>query len=163
MNIILCPSLIASTKCFGLLSPVQFWFGISDSLQCSHRVCYHGPINDFYVHKWFSYCYYSLIISKHYSFLLPFVLYICFHKNNFHIFQIPEPDTSIQSVSIDPEGKMVAAVNNKGSCFIWSISSAEYGPSKLSPRHHIAAHRRYALSCSLSPDSKYVTIEIFYI
>ena len=33
-------------------------------------------------------------------------------------FQIPEPDSSIQSISIDPMGTMMAAVTNKVRCYI---------------------------------------------
>ena len=32
--------------------------------------------------------------------------------------QIPEPDSSIQSISIDPMGTMMAAVTNKVRCYI---------------------------------------------
>nr|BAN20635.1 vegetatible incompatibility protein HET-E-1, putative [Riptortus pedestris] len=67
---------------------------------------------------------------------------------------IPEAEASIQSVSIDPEGKLMAAVNNKGNCYIWALTSSDEVTTKLRPRHRIQAHRRYALACSLSPDSK---------
>ncbi|XP_042888514.1 target of rapamycin complex subunit lst8-like [Penaeus japonicus] len=35
---------------------------------------------------------------------------------------IPEPDASIQSIAIDPEGTYMAAVNNKGKCYVWRLS-----------------------------------------
>lgn len=48
----------------------------------------------------------------------------------------------------------MAAVNNKGRCYIWSLTSSSGDePTKLNPKHRIMAHNRYALSCEFSPDS----------
>lgn len=48
----------------------------------------------------------------------------------------------------------MAAVNNKGHCYIWSLTSGGPDePTKLHPKHKIEAHTRYALSCRFSPDS----------
>jgi len=66
---------------------------------------------------------------------------------------IPEPEASIQSLSIDPAGTFMAAINNKGNCFIWSLTSETDAPTKLKPRSKIPAHRRYGLKCKLSPNS----------
>ncbi|XP_039292805.1 target of rapamycin complex subunit lst8 [Nilaparvata lugens] len=68
---------------------------------------------------------------------------------------IPEAEASIQSISIDPDGTHMAAVNNKGHCYIWSLTGGvAEEPTKLNPKHKIEAHRRYALRCKFSPDSR---------
>ncbi|XP_054270856.1 target of rapamycin complex subunit lst8 [Macrosteles quadrilineatus] len=66
---------------------------------------------------------------------------------------IPEAEASIQSVAIDPEGSYMAAVNNKGHCYIWSLSGGMEQQTKLNPKQKIEAHSRYALKCKFSPDS----------
>ncbi|GLH02921.1 Protein LST8 homolog [Gryllus bimaculatus] len=59
---------------------------------------------------------------------------------------IPEAEASIQDIAIDPEGHFMAAVNNKGHCYIWSLSGGiGEEPTKLNPKHKIEAHKRYAL------------------
>lgn len=83
------------------------------------------------------------------------------HKNNttsivksitflIHLVQIPEAEASIQDIAIDPEGKMMAAVNNKGNCYVWSLGGE---PPRPVPRKHIQAHRKYALRCKFSHES----------
>ncbi|XP_015519115.1 target of rapamycin complex subunit lst8 isoform X2 [Neodiprion lecontei] len=67
---------------------------------------------------------------------------------------IPEAEASIQDIAIDPEGTHMAAVNNKGSCYIWALSGGVgKEPTKLSPRKKLETHKRYALRCQFSPDS----------
>ncbi|XP_011308901.1 target of rapamycin complex subunit lst8 [Fopius arisanus] len=67
---------------------------------------------------------------------------------------IPEAEASIQDISTDPDGTYMAAVNNKGNCYVWSLSGGVgEEPTKLNPRHKILAHKRYALRCKFSPDS----------
>lgn len=68
---------------------------------------------------------------------------------------IPEADASIQSIDIDREGTCMAAVNNKGSCYFWSLSrcSGEMVGTQLTLRPKVNAHQRYALKCQFSPDS----------
>lgn len=49
----------------------------------------------------------------------------------------------------------MAAVNNKGKCYIWSLTDGlDNEPTKLTPRHKFEAHKRYALKCKFSADSK---------
>lgn len=51
----------------------------------------------------------------------------------------------------------MAAVNNKGHCYVWSLSGgADEQPTKLSPKHKLEAHPKYALRCKFSPDSRYI-------
>ncbi|XP_033226192.1 target of rapamycin complex subunit lst8 [Belonocnema kinseyi] len=67
---------------------------------------------------------------------------------------IPEAEASIQDIAIDPDGTYMAAVNNKGHCFVWALTGGvEEEPTRLNPRHRIEAHNRYALRCKFSPDS----------
>lgn len=66
---------------------------------------------------------------------------------------IPEQDAFIQHVSIDPEGTYMAAVTNKGHCYVWSLSGGRDEAVQLHPKHKIAAHQRYGLKCRFSPDS----------
>jgi len=70
---------------------------------------------------------------------------------------IPEPSTSIQSINIDSQGLYMAAVNNKGNCYVWALTGG--GPkesSQLHPKNKILAHKRYGLCCKFSPDSQYL-------
>nr|CAD7451509.1 unnamed protein product [Timema bartmani] len=67
---------------------------------------------------------------------------------------IPEAEASIQDIAIDPEGLHMAAVNNRGHCYIWSLTGGVgEEPTKLNPKQKIDAHMRYALKCKFSPDS----------
>ena len=67
---------------------------------------------------------------------------------------VPEPEASIQSLCIDPKGTMMAAVNNKGNCYIWSLTGGRAEEStQLHPKHKLSAHKKYALKCRFSPDS----------
>uniref|UniRef100_A0A6M2DSP2 Target of rapamycin complex subunit lst8 n=1 Tax=Xenopsylla cheopis TaxID=163159 RepID=A0A6M2DSP2_XENCH len=70
---------------------------------------------------------------------------------------IPEAEASIQDIAIDPDGTLMAAVNNKGHCFVWSLNSGNPDePTKLTPKQHIEAHSKYALRCRFSPDSAFL-------
>lgn len=54
----------------------------------------------------------------------------------------------------------MAAVNNRGHCYIWSLSGGVNEATKLNPKQKIEAHQRYALCCKFSPDSAYVLSEL---
>lgn len=67
---------------------------------------------------------------------------------------IPEADASIQCIAIDPEGSYMAAVNNKGNCYVWTLTGGRgEDPTQLHPKTKIPAHKKYALKCKFSPDS----------
>lgn len=69
--------------------------------------------------------------------------------------QIPENDTMILDVAIDSEGNHLAAVNSKGRCYIWSLTArTDDEPTKMEPKHTFDAHKRHALTCVFSPDSR---------
>lgn len=83
-------------------------------------------------------------------------------KSDVHELLIPEVDASIQDISISQNGQFMAAVNNKGNCYIWSLSSSNDSRlSVLQPKLKIEAHKRYALRCKFSPDSRFEFI-LFY-
>ncbi|XP_077298694.1 MTOR associated protein, LST8 isoform X2 [Arctopsyche grandis] len=65
-----------------------------------------------------------------------------------------DSDFSIQDISIDAAGCLMAAVNNRGSCYIWSLTEGiDEKPTKLNPKHKFSVHPKYALRCQFSPDS----------
>lgn len=67
---------------------------------------------------------------------------------------IPEPDSSIQSISIDSMGTMMAAVTNKGKCYIWSLTGGRRDePTQPHLKTDLTVSNRYALKCLFSPDS----------
>lgn len=68
---------------------------------------------------------------------------------------IPEMNVSINCVDIDPDASYLAAVNTKGTCFVWSISPGKTmeGIMQLHPRRKLDAHTKYGLKCKFSPDS----------
>ncbi|XP_043271855.1 target of rapamycin complex subunit lst8 isoform X2 [Venturia canescens] len=71
---------------------------------------------------------------------------------------IPEAEASIQDIAIDPDGTYMAAVNNKGHCYVWALTGGiGEEPTRLNPRHKLSAHKRYALRCKFSPDSTLLT------
>lgn len=70
------------------------------------------------------------------------------------LLQIPEAESSIQDIAVDQDGTYMAAVNNKGHCYIWTLTGGiGEEPTRLNPRHKLLAHKRYALRCKFSPDS----------
>lgn len=61
----------------------------------------------------------------------------------------------ILDINISPDSTLMASVNNKGRCYIWSlISSNSDVPTKLQPKHKFEAHKRHALKCKFSPNSE---------
>ena len=79
----------------------------------------------------------------------------------------PEPGSSIQCVTVDSHGRRMAAVTNKGNCYVTMPTTVEQetaakshelhqssSPSStILPTKKILAHKRYALKCKFSPDS----------
>jgi G protein beta subunit-like protein len=46
---------------------------------------------------------------------------------------------------------------------VWALSEAEDKEStQLHPKNKILAHKKYALSCRFSPDSRYRTLQILH-
>eukprot|EP01120_Amphizonella_sp_Union-15-10_P012032 TRINITY_DN5274_c0_g1_i1.p1 TRINITY_DN5274_c0_g1~~TRINITY_DN5274_c0_g1_i1.p1 ORF type:complete len:305 (-),score=40.55 TRINITY_DN5274_c0_g1_i1:27-941(-) len=59
-------------------------------------------------------------------------------------------ENPLRSISIRSDGKLCAAVNNEGGCFVWQIN--ENGALDLVKQFE--AHKRYVLKCLFSPDAK---------
>ena len=75
-------------------------------------------------------------------------------KSESHEKLVPDLDASVQDVAISPDGCYLAAVNNKGDCYIWTLkSSNDQQLSVLEPKLKIKAHKKYVLRCKFSPDS----------
>ncbi|XP_048575935.1 target of rapamycin complex subunit lst8 [Nematostella vectensis] len=67
---------------------------------------------------------------------------------------IPDANSPVLSLSIDREASYMAAVNNKGNCYVWTLSGGTNDdPTMLHPKTKVEAHKRYALKCQFSPDS----------
>lgn len=80
----------------------------------------------------------------------------CWDVRSDHVVQyLPERDSSIQSVDMDPEGVYLACVTSRGSCQLWSLTGHDPTvPRILATAKSIwPVHSRYALSCRFSPDS----------
>lgn len=78
-------------------------------------------------------------------------------KSECHEQMMPDVDASVQDVAISPDGAYLAAINNKGMCYIWSLtSSANQSLGTMHPKTKIQAHKKYGLRCKFSPDSNYL-------
>lgn len=78
-------------------------------------------------------------------------------KSESHEQLIPEVDASVQDVAISPDGAYLAGLNNKGVCYIWSLTSSPHQSlSIMEPKTKIMAHSKYGLRCKFSPDSNYL-------
>ncbi|XP_015784147.1 target of rapamycin complex subunit lst8 [Tetranychus urticae] len=66
-----------------------------------------------------------------------------------------DDDVSIQHIDIDQEGTCLAAVDNKGNCymFTFTLNYVRLQCAPLQPRLKFFAHKRYGLNCKFSPDS----------
>ena len=88
-------------------------------------------------------------------FVFVFVFLVTLDSSNLSVcpLQVPEADASIQCIAVDPDATNMAAINNKGNCYIWRISPGqEDAISQLHPRTKIPAHKKYGLKCKFSPD-----------
>eukprot|EP00118_Oscarella_pearsei_P000733 m.5676 g.5676 ORF g.5676 m.5676 type:complete len:316 (+) comp13768_c0_seq1:27-974(+) len=68
---------------------------------------------------------------------------------------VPEPDVGIRSISIDPDASYMAAANNDGNCYVWSLAGGRSNSDGvlLTPKTKVDCHSRYVLKCQFSPDS----------
>lgn len=119
----------------------KIWDLRSNQLQCQRMLVTLGPVNAVCLHPDQS----QIMVGDQLG-----NIYMWDLKTDKNEQLIPEAEASIQDIAIDPEGKLMAAVNNKGSCYIWTLTGE---PSKSKPRKHIKAHSKYALRCKFSPDS----------
>jgi G protein beta subunit-like protein len=63
----------------------------------------------------------------------------------------PDGETSIQSITVDPSGRQLCAVNNKGICMVYQIDPSFESFSLIKKWK---AHDRYILKCLYSPNGK---------
>lgn len=123
----------------------RIWDQRSRSLQCQRIFDATAPVNCVCLHPNQG----ELFIGDQNG-----VIHVWDLKSNQNEQWIPEPDASIQSICIDPMGTMMACVNNKGRCFVWSLSGSHKSECTfLCSRAEFQAHKRYALKCMFSPDS----------
>ena len=66
---------------------------------------------------------------------------------------LPEVNASLNCVDISPNGKYMAAINNRGSTYIWDLISDGKQLTKTSAKLKFVAQQRYGLKCKFSPDS----------
>ena len=123
----------------------RIWDLRSASFQCQRIFQVAAPVNCAFLHPNQS----ELIIGDQSG-----IIHLWDLRSDHNEQLIPEAETSIQDIAIDPEGNWMAAVNNKGHCLIWALTGGiAEEPTKLNPRHKLSAHNRYALRCKFSPDS----------
>ena len=87
-------------------------------------------------------------------------------SNEQHQSLLHERDASVQCVDIDTNGNLMAAITNKGTCYLttsgtssesedWTLASL-FKPDCAAASCKIDAHKKYGLKCKFSPDSKYL-------
>jgi len=124
---------------------VRIWDLRSRNLQCQHIFQVNSPVNTVVLHS----NQVELIVGDQSGAIHMWDLRT---DHNEHL--IPEPDAAIHSISIDDDARYMAAVNNKGDCYVWSLSGGvNEHPTVFHPRDKIPAHKRYGLKCLFSPDS----------
>lgn len=64
--------------------------------------------------------------------------------------QLPQHDSSVQCLSLNPQNDLLAAIDNIGYCHIYSPAQ------QLTPLCNWKAHSRYGLKCLFSPDGIYL-------
>lgn len=66
-------------------------------------------------------------------------------------------DTSIQDIAVSPNGRLLAAVTNKGNCHIMYLIEGDGKLTTTMPGPKLEAHTKaYALRCQFSPDSQFL-------
>ncbi|XP_031779851.1 target of rapamycin complex subunit lst8 [Nasonia vitripennis] len=123
----------------------RIWDLRSNSFQCQRIFQVSAPVNSVFLHPNQA----ELIVGDQSG-----VIHLWDLRSDHNEQLIPEPEASIQDIAINSDGTHMAAVNNKGHCFIWSLNGGIGDePTKLSPRHKLNAHKGYTLKCKFSPDS----------
>jgi len=88
-------------------------------------------------------------------------LYIGDQSGTIHIWEvkgehstqlIPDTDAHIQHLDISSDGKILAAITNKGDAYFWNMeaSTATWKPIQI-----VKAHNSYGLKIKISPDCRY--------
>jgi len=124
---------------------VRIWDLRSRSLQCQHMFQLSAPVTSVVLHP----NQMQLIIGDQSGAVSLWDL-----KSDHNEQLIPETDAMVTSVAVDYDGKYMAAVNDEGTCYIWSLSSTAKLDKSISfyPKQKIPAHQKYAVKCLFSPD-----------
>eukprot|EP00794_Sanderia_malayensis_P009012 gene9012-9976_t len=124
---------------------VRIWDLRSRSLQCQQIFQVNSPVNTVVLHQNQG----ELIVGDQSGAIHMWDLRT---DHNEHL--IPDTDAAIQSISIDRDATFMAAVNNKGDCYVWSLSGGiDDKPTVFHPKDKVPAHKKYGLKCLFSPDS----------
>lgn len=74
-----------------------------------------------------------------------------------HEHYIPETNASVQDVAISPDGKFMAAVNNRGKCYVWDLKSSPDQTLSVAKGWKVfSILDRYGLRVKFCPNSKYM-------
>lgn len=65
---------------------------------------------------------------------------------------VPEVGVPVRSLTIAPDGSLVIAANNSGTCYVWKTLQGGSMTTQFEPLHKLKAHGTYILKCLLSPD-----------
>jgi G protein beta subunit-like protein len=67
---------------------------------------------------------------------------------------VPEVGTAVRSLTVAPDGSMMVAANNNGTCYVWRMlrGAAASGATHFEPLHKLRAHHGYITRCLISPD-----------
>jgi len=124
----------------------RVWDLRSRNLQCSRIFQVNAPVNCTFLHPNQG----ELLVGDQAG-----AIHIWDLKTDHNDKRVPDAEASIQSIAVDDEGKTMAAVNNKGMCYIWTLSSTMGGASQTQAhlKTKFQAHKRYGLKCVFSPDS----------
>lgn len=65
---------------------------------------------------------------------------------------VPEVGVPVRSLTVAPDGSLVIAANNSGTCYVWKSLQGANMTTHFEPLHKLKAHGTYILKCLLSPD-----------
>lgn len=123
----------------------RIWDLRSSSFQCQRIFQVSAPVNCVFLHPNQA----ELIVGDQSG-----VIHLWDLRSDHNEQLIPEAEASIQDACINANGTFMAAVNNKGHCYVWALSGGVADePTKLHPRQRLNAHKGYAIRCKFSPDS----------
>uniref|UniRef100_A0A8C5QUX9 Target of rapamycin complex subunit lst8 n=1 Tax=Leptobrachium leishanense TaxID=445787 RepID=A0A8C5QUX9_9ANUR len=123
----------------------RIWDLRSRNLQCQRIFQVNAPINTVLLHPNQA----ELIVADQSG-----AIHIWDLKTDHNEQIIPENESAVNSIHIDPDASYMAAVNSAGTCFVWNLTGGLGDDiTQLIPKTKIPAHKRCALRCKFSPDS----------
>jgi len=121
----------------------RVWDLRSRNLQCSRIFQVNSPVNCTFLHPNQA----ELLVGDQAG-----AIHIWDLKTDHNEQRVPDPDTSIQSIAVDAEGKTMAAINTKGVVHIWTLSSVMGGVTQAHLKTKFQAHKKFGLKVLFSPD-----------